>query len=207
MINHPVLELIINIVGVVCALALAVAGIVGIYVGVRTLKAIKQQARIMVRQTVATRIAAQATRKSVELQEVAMRQWVSIENWHGRIVTRQDEKILEFGFDIVNRTKFPLTLEYITTNAHGCAAQQRASRVLAPENEFKVKQQSGRLSDEQYLTYNQAKLTMNIACAITYKDVFEKQRIQYFDAMCFCSSHSGCSFYQHEGDKKTGGVG
>ena len=126
---------------------LALVGIVGIIVAIYTLK-------IIVRQTKATETAAEATEKSVKLQEVAMRQWVSIENWNGQIVTRQGERILEFTFDIVNRTKSPLKLEFVMTNAFGSSGStQRADHVLGPEKEFKVKRVSGPLSDKQYLSY------------------------------------------------------
>ena len=159
--------------------------------------AVQRQTTILDRSTA-------ATEKSVRLQEVAMRQWVSIERWHGQIITRQGETILEFGFDIVNRTKFPLKLEYITTNANGCASQRNADQLLAPEKEYSVKGATGRLSGEQHLKYSEAKLTIFITGAVTYKDVFEKRRTQLFNTMCFCSTHSEFVFYPYVGTQGSG---
>lgn len=158
----------------------------------KILKAVQRQTNMLERSTA-------ATEKSVKLQEVAMRQWVSIENWNGQIVTREGKRLLEFKFDIVNRTKSPLRLEFITTNAHGCATQQRADHVLGPEKEFSVTRVTGPLSEEQ-----QSKLRITIAGAVTYEDVFEERRTQRFNATCSWSTHSGFFFYQYEGTQESG---
>lgn len=63
------MERFISIVGLICTVALAVVGIIGIRVALNTLKAINRQARILLRQTSAARIAAEAAKDSVKIIE------------------------------------------------------------------------------------------------------------------------------------------
>jgi hypothetical protein len=112
-----------------------------------------------------------------------MRHWHIIENWRGQLITRAGEKILEFSFDIVNRTKFPLRLEFITTNSQGYAMQRKADQVLAPEGgSNENKGTTGKLSEEQIRKYHGTKLTPLIEGAVVYEDVFEKRRTHRFNA-------------------------
>jgi len=169
----------------------------------RATEVMRSSTDVAQRQTAMLERSTAATEKSVRLQEVAMRQWVSIENWQGQIITRQGERSLEFRFDIVNRTNFPLKLEFVMTNAYGCGAQQRADHVLGPEKEFSVRRTTGRLSDIQHLSYCESKLMIDISGAVTYEDVFEIRRTQRFNATCYCSAHSGFFFYQYAGTQES----
>ncbi len=83
-----------------------------VLVGVCTLIAIWYQA-------VQTRKAAVASEKSIGLQERAMEQWVDVTNWRTDDITRADKpenadgtptKRVRIRADILNKTKFPLTL-------------------------------------------------------------------------------------------------
>lgn len=161
---------------------LLMVGWCGVRAAVRTLKAIERQ---------------------LALQEVAMTQWLNIEKWHGQLVTQQDEQKLEFSFDITNTTKFPLTLEYITTNAHGCAMTRRSDQVLAPDGASNVKGITGKLGDDQIRIYNTTKLTLVIEGAVVYENVFKKRQTQRFNAMCFGSAHSEFVFYSYAGAKES----
>jgi hypothetical protein len=107
------------------------------------------------------------------------------------------------SFDITNTTKFPLTLEYITTNAHGCAMTRRSDQVLAPDGASNVKGITGKLGDDQIRIYNTTKLTLVIEGAVVYENVFKKRQTQRFNAMCFGSAHSEFVFYSYAGAKES----
>jgi hypothetical protein len=181
---------------------IAVATAVYALVTVVMFFAILSQARAAHLQADIMREQIQAMERSLALQEVALRQWISIENWRGQLVSQNGERKLVFSFDIVNPTKFPLTLDCITVNTYGCGSQMKANYVLAPGKKFIDRSwPTGPLSKEQGVSYDEAKLSVIVKCAVTYQDVFDKQRIQYFNVTCFCSAHSEIFFYPYAGSE------
>jgi len=145
-------------------------------------KIVERQADIMERQT--------------RLQEIAMRQWVSLENWHGQIVLEQGDGILEFGFEIVNPTKFPLKLEYVTTSTASRASQSRPNHVLGPGKKFEVNSETGTLNKDQIFKYQESFVSITVEGSVVYEDVFEVKRTQIFNTLCICSINSEIIFHQ-----------
>src|ERR1700687_1398955 len=88
---------------------LVVAGFLGIRLAYKTLQTIQEQ-------TEATRKAAEATEKSVELQKVAMDQWIDVDELEAQkhILPTAAESEFPVGFRLGNPTKFPLTLRSVT---------------------------------------------------------------------------------------------
>jgi hypothetical protein len=79
-----------------------------VVVGAITLLAIWYQAR-------ETSRSAKAAQKSVELQERLHQQWVDVEHWKGDADFPSDDNQvrLKIGFDVLNLTSMPLTLDSI----------------------------------------------------------------------------------------------
>ncbi len=168
-----------------------------IIIGFVTLVVLAYQANEMRRAT-------EAMERQTKLQEVAMRQWVSLENWHGQIVLQEGEQILEFGFEIVNPTKFPLKLEYYGTSTGNRATQSRPDHVLGPEKKLEVNSDTGPLSKEQIIRYKESVLSITVKGSIAYEDVFNVKRTQIFNTLCICSIDRQIHFHQFAGtDEET----
>lgn len=168
---------------------LAVVSILGICVAIKTLKALKLQTRIMARQTVATRVAAQAAEKSVRLQEVAMRQWVKTSDWDAnkiRIFSTMKDIPLQITFNIINQTKMPLTLQSITYNAEGKTFSFGALDLLGPDDTHQVKIPLLLTDPKKVQAYAREEFTVSISGSITYMDAFENLRTDPFGCVCRC---------------------
>jgi hypothetical protein len=98
-----------------------------VIVGIFTLLAIWYQARETARAT-------KAMQKSVQLQEIELRQWVDITNWRSEVRTVQNETILEIYFDVVNPTKIPITLIAVSITIGGQRSDSGGRTLLAPNN-------------------------------------------------------------------------
>lgn len=103
-------------------IALFVVGAAGVIVALSTLKHIEGQTKATEDAAVATQKSATAMLKSVELQEVGLRQWVEIADWEN--VTRHlqpnvKNATIVIRFKVGNTTKFPITLRTVESKRQG----------------------------------------------------------------------------------------
>lgn len=156
------------------------ATVVGFFVALGGIYAIYDQ-------TKATRDAAIATMRSVELQEKANKQWVNLDGWE--VFRGGAPHVFNIAFKIVNPTKVPLTLHRIHTSISGQKAEQNSVNILAPDNPYVLATRC-ELSDVQWNLYaSTQQVDLPITCAIIFTDCFGMQWEQCFERELSFGSH------------------
>jgi len=158
--------------------ALVVVGIGAIVAALLTLKKIEEQ-------TVATRDAAVATQKSVELQKTLKLQWLVLENWS---ITGEDsqsvaETIIGLYFSVVNPTDMPLDLKHVEIFAEGGTKVSSPNKPLAP-SKFHTAFFEIKLSRRETSLYFENSLRLHIFGNLTFRDRFGDRRNQIFGQVC-----------------------
>jgi hypothetical protein len=184
---------------VICTGLLVLVGGFQILYLCRTIKAIKEQASIMRRNT-------EATEKSVRLQEVGLRQWVVIQDWQLR--DKQLFMILEgmltLTFDVFNPTDYPLTLESWTATIGGEKHAGTIRTLLPPQSPYLISIPivTDRQENERFMQDN---LLLAVVGSITFTDVLNDRQEQSFSQMCRCGQNiSKFSRYEGAPDKTEG---
>jgi hypothetical protein len=124
---------------------------------------------------------------SMELQEIALQQWVDLDNWRTNYRVRKDgSKELEVCFDIVNPTKLPLTLEAVTTTIANHTFATASRNFVAPNKTYTVNVTIP-LSDEDAERFLGSTLVLSVRGDIAYSsDVHKDWRHQPFSAFLVC---------------------
>jgi hypothetical protein len=150
--------------------------------------AIKRQGRIMLEQSRLTKQSTTAMEKSVELQEAAFRQWVDIDKWtlSERFIEGEHYE-LNFHFDLVNRTKLPLTIREVYATIEKQESATRQNNALAPEGRHPV-EASVTVSKETFEGYvnNKTMPVFQFKGLIVFTDVLGKRREQPFEGWVSC---------------------
>jgi hypothetical protein len=158
-------------------LCLCIIGTIGIIAALLTLRVIKIQT--------------EATKKSVTLQEAAMKQWLVLQNWSNeRRVTPEGVSLLDVGFDIANPTNWPLTLiaTVLTVRSQGAERVAMTNHFipLAPRETHNVAISNIPLDDTQYLEGGRG-----VVCVLygylNYFDCFEKHQEWTFSGSIHCT--------------------
>lgn len=161
-------------------LVLCIIGIAGVIAAICTLRTIG-------RQTAATERAAEATRKSVELQEVALRQWVTIDNWKSLVFLPEDGGLsLHVQFDVTNPTDLPLTLDYAFIMLGDQGGKAGRSNLIPPKKSHPVIT-TVKITEEDRLKREQTELVFIVNGYIKFVDALEKDRSQEFGGVIGCS--------------------
>ena len=161
---------------------LVLAGFLGIFAAFGTLKAIQEQT--------------EATKRSVELQEVLNQQWLILEKWTASApifldgwdsspLLKAEEATLEIGFEIVNPTKMPLTLEHMEIVLNGQSEVRIFRHVLAPDRSYPVHFKIT-LRDASLVQYSEGRFNLVVDGKIAYIDAFEKKRDYPVQRICAC---------------------
>jgi len=91
----------------------------------------------------AAHISAEATEKSVRLQETALRQWVNLDHLKAGaqppFVSGMTEMTLLFTFDVTNPTKMPFTVEWLIVRVNGESLTETLHHFLPPDDIYPVK--------------------------------------------------------------------
>jgi hypothetical protein len=132
---------------------------------------------------------AKAAQKSVELQQTLHQQWVDVEHWRGAADFPSDDKQvrLKIGFDILNPTSMPLTLDSIQTtitSSHNTQKfDQTVKNTLIPQKAYAVTVVL-MLRPEEVSRLLESGLQFTVSGSIKYTDAFEKKRTQLFAIAC-----------------------
>jgi len=156
---------------------LVAIGVPGIWFALRTLKAIEGQ---------------------TELQGIAFRQWLAIENWQD--IPYEDTsgaKAIHIEFEVINPTKFPLTLKSISIKIGETGNTSVFKNSLPPDHHYTAIA-FAKVTDEQMQKREEATLVLPIAIAIVYDDVLEKER-DYSKNGMLALSKTGVSFHTFHG--------
>jgi hypothetical protein len=173
---------------------LALVGIVGIIVAICTLKTIERQTAATETAAEATRIAAEATARSVTLQETALRQWVNIENWRSTVFIPEGGALsLHVQFDVVNPTDLPLTLDYAFIILGDQGGKAGRSNLIPPKKGHPVTT-TVKITEEQARKWHQEELIFMVNGYIKFEDALEKERTQPFNGVIGCSGKRGVRF-------------
>jgi hypothetical protein len=174
----------------VANLVLAGVGIAGVAFGYVTLRKIAVQT--------------DAIKKSTELQETAMRQWVNLDRLraHGGDpqfhygVARYNSVV--FTFDVMNPTKMPLTFEWLIARVNEQRYAMTFHHLIPPDDIYPVKIPVA-IRDKQIEDYGAAKLVLSFIATIGYTDAFKNPQRQPFGAMCLCGAEDWCVVSPYEG--------
>lgn len=141
--------------------------------------------------------------KSLELQEILHRQWVNVEHWKGDadFASGDQQAKLKIGFDVLNPTSMPVTLDYIQATIASCHNAQNFDQAvkstLAPQKAYAIT--IGRmLCPEEVSRLSESGLQLTVSGSIRYTDAFENKRTQQFAIVCAYSAR-GASFTPWEG--------
>ena len=143
----------------------------------------------VVYQAVQTKRATVAMAASTDIQKAALRQWVTIEGLRESVETRfintTPHLDLQFSFEIANRTKMPLTLEWYVISINQKKYSSRLNFILAPDQVHGLKAliaYTGEVQEKYLLgTYE-----ITVTGVITYKDAFKESQKQRFGYLRKC---------------------
>jgi hypothetical protein len=176
-------------------LLLMIVGIGGIFVAIKTLKKIE-------RQTKATEDSAAAALKSINIQEIQLRQWVEIDGWEATkpyTHPTATEAPLTISFLVFNPTKMPLALKSVLTTAgpiweqgHDCSSTQMQYTV-APDSGFPVSIEVP-MNGEVFTRYGKHTLEIVVSVAVEFEDAFNETRNQKFVFTGKCGPINRCDF-------------
>lgn len=147
-------------------------------------------------QSWATVRAANAARRSIRLQEIAMGQWVDTEKWETDYTFTQDcTEILPVHFRIKNPTKFKITLHRATCwiNGRHIVSIHFRKQLLAPDG-YAVAEIKYPLNAGQVTAYRRETLKFEIGGVIYFVDAFGREQEQSFGYTCWC--HSDKSLFE-----------
>ncbi len=173
------------------------AGLVGwkhpewtlVIVTTATLLAIIYQAGEMARST-------KQMRKSVELQEVQMRQWVDIGAWDA-IFSEGKAMIglaMRVRFDVTNPTNWPLTIE-ISATINTRSTFRSGVTFLSPKSPYTV-DVTVALTDEEVKDFRGLGFVLPIEGHVLYEDI-EMKKVQPFGGHMFCRIDRQSQFHSN----------
>lgn len=167
--------------------------IIGVVVAAITCGVIAWQAIEMRRATSVMKQSTDAARKSAELQEIAMTQWVVLENWKNyRRITPEGASLLDINFGIVNPTNWPLSLVTTVFQIRQEEIMSNHFIQLTPKESYTVGISHIPLDDKLYLEGGRG-ATYVLFGWIRYLDCFGKCRDWKFSGLVWCHK-SGTTF-------------
>jgi hypothetical protein len=146
--------------------------------------------------------AAKAAEKSVRLQEVQLRQWVSFDEITSRtkppFVTGMVETTLVLSFGITNPTKMPLTFKWVIVRFGDELKVQRPEFVLAPDSSYPI-EETTLLNGQRIVDYGLYALKLLVVVTVCFEDAFENRRKQVDGAVFTFGPPSGYSVKPYSG--------
>jgi hypothetical protein len=157
---------------------LVVVGAVGAGLAYKTLRAIGHQADLMRDQL--TAMQGQLTVMDGQLA-LAARQWVAVNNWTAAVSTKEKEAMeVTVGFDIVNPTRLPLTLEMVETKGNHITVASKGRISLIPDGTYRF-HTAFPLPQEMVKEFVQIlSLTLPIQIAVWFSNELKMPQEQYF---------------------------
>lgn len=151
----------------------------------------------------AAKISADATARSVKLQEISQKQWVNLENWSAR--PSGHPRTLNISFEIVNPTRVPLTLHFILITLEDIETSEGMVNVLAPNNPYVVTV-AHELSEGEWKNFTSGQIALGIECKIFFADCFGIHWEQDFERILFCGMKGDVSLSVVRNEMRESGV-
>lgn len=138
-------------------------------------------------QAIATANATKAMRKSVELEEIALQQWVDLVNWRSNFVLDSENvAAIKVRVDVVNPTNFPFTIKNASiTFDNGLTYYFREDFFLTPKNPYTVAV-TIRITESQYGQYLENGLRITVKGNIPLAGSLRKLQPQPFLGTLVC---------------------
>lgn len=138
--------------------------------------------------------------RSTALQEVSMRQWISISPVEIKTDSNTDtECTLRVTFDILNPTKMVLNLNWIVMRFGGRKQSSTlAGHALAPDENYPMRTMLA-LRGDDFANYRNYRLALPIVVTVGYTDAFGKQRKQPNGCTALCGPHGVISLSPYMG--------
>jgi hypothetical protein len=150
----------------------------------------------------AAHFSADATEKSVRLQETALRQWVDVDDLKVRsqptYFIEMSETNLVFTFNVTNPTRMPLTFEWLIVRVNSQRFAMTFHHFLAPDGFYPVTVPVA-IRDKQVALFGAYKLALSFIATVGYTDAFERPQRQPFGVMCLCGPPAMCNVSPYEG--------
>jgi hypothetical protein len=170
-----------------------------VIVAIPTLIFIWYQTRETAHAAKATQIAAEASQKSVMLQETALRQWVDIEKWRAvPWIPEGGVLSLNIQFDVVNPTSLPLTLYSVNVGFDGKGGAIAQRNLLPPKNRQTVAMPI-KITEEQLLRWKQSTIGFHVSGKVIYEDILKEVQTQPFEGTISLSEKNGAVFMRYLG--------
>jgi hypothetical protein len=142
----------------------------------------------------AAKKSAEATEKSVRLQEAALRQWVDIKEWRSvPWVPKGGDLSLHLQFNVVNPTDKPLTLRGVFIKI-GEQEETIVKNNLIPPQKWHPIVMSLAITEQQMVKWAADKISLFVSGFVSYEDVLETMRKQSFSGAIVCSKKDGVIF-------------
>lgn len=147
----------------------------------------------------ATQKAAKATEASVDLQKVAMEQWIDTDDWEAGSVFIQPtatEAFLPISFSVVNTTKFKMLLDRVELwiDREEAASIWFRKQLLTPEGGYTSVEIQRRLVGVKLDSYRKGILRFEIGGVVSYVDAFGQAQKQRFGFHCACRMDGRADF-------------
>jgi hypothetical protein len=136
-----------------------------------------------------TRKSAQATHKTVELQELAYNQWLNVEDWKTSITTGKGRIVLRLQFKVVNPTSFPLTITQAYFTVLGDIEGLIAETFCPPNVPLSV-DESIAVTQQQATEWDRGILHMPFRAVISFAGVLKRPMVQQLNGILVCGYNS-----------------
>jgi hypothetical protein len=167
-----------------------VAALGGIYAIYKQTEATKQAAEATAQSAKETARSAKATEDSVNLQKIALRQWVNVRKWQTAIPDPDKRpEMMQIEFEVINPTRAPISLIYVDITAASGESGARGfpqNMMLIPDNPLKHDAVI-KLTPEQLKSYYHGTgLNLAIEGSIVYMDTTQEEWEQRFRVLLNC---------------------
>ena len=146
----------------------------------------KQQVEVMGSQSNRMQEEVDALKKQLQLQAVAMRQWVMLTQWEHSILSRDQERSrLEVKLIVTNPTKYPLKLLGCKVICRGVTGEECVYHTLVPDEPFTVRFSTQVTAEEINQRENEG-LVIRLSGRVAFIDILDTRQDQTFSGFLLC---------------------
>jgi hypothetical protein len=180
-----------TMVVVTCVIAFAAC----VQVGVAAWQACiyQKQARIMTKSLIATKHAAFAALKQVQLQKAQLKQWIELDGWEGRAEPFFPNTVRTtywLSFWIENPTPMPVTVtrvEITTLDDKPILQKKGPGFTIPPERRYQIKWPTVIADEPTIGALRKGGWNFNLKIAVDFIDAFEDTKSFVFPIGCHCT--------------------
>ncbi len=131
-----------------------------------------------------------ANKRQVQLQEIAMKQWVEVGQWRNELHYNSDgQGVTEITFQVINKTQLPLELQETSLTIRGRTQVTRQTYTLAPGYSYGFDFRQN-LSASEVDVRQTSGLVFTVVGEIVFKDVLERIIPQPLSGLLQCGAQA-----------------